>query len=168
MQRSSKDQRTEILALKSEVDIIQSVFDKATVWVFLIVLTASAQLVKKNDTTLDEHSLLVDEDEDQLVKKEYVFNPLIAKKELKVGNFYTKKGNHRAAAARYLEATRWDPGYSHAYWRLGRSHEKLKKIDGAITAYQTYLKLTPDGKHANEVRNKIAELSQLPRDKKQI
>ena len=140
--------------------IIQSVPDKKTVLLFLVALIASGQPVEKSDIDFDENSTLVDEDEDQLIEKKYVFNPLLAKKELKVGNFYAKKGNHQAAAARYLEATRWDPGYSDAYWRLARSHEKLKKIDGAIDAYRQYLKLNPSGKRAKEVRNKIADLSQ--------
>ncbi|MEZ5397202.1 MAG: hypothetical protein R2724_31095 [Bryobacterales bacterium] len=55
-----------------------------------------------------------DEDEDVLPQTEYAFNPIQAKKDLKIGDFYWKKGNHRAAAARHLEATRWNPSFGEA------------------------------------------------------
>ena len=54
-----------------------------------------------------EHSPLVDEDEDfARPEQTYAFNPVQATKELKVGNYYFKKGSYAAAATRYLEATR--------------------------------------------------------------
>src|SRR5687767_3318560 len=49
------------------------------------------------------------EEDESLVEKEYSFNPLQAAKEMKIGDYYAKKGNHRAAAGRYQEATRWEP-----------------------------------------------------------
>lgn len=104
---------------------------------------------------------MVDEDEDVLPKTEYVFNPLQAKKDFKVGNFYWKKGNHRAAAARYLEATRWDPGYADAYWKLAEAREKLEQHGQALEAYRGYLEVEPDGKQAESARKRIAELEKV-------
>lgn len=104
---------------------------------------------------------LVDEDEDVLPKTEYVFNPLQAKKDFKVGNFYWKKGNHRAAAARYLEATRWNPGYGDAYWKLAEAREKLDQHAQALEAYRDYLQADPDGKQADSAKKRIAELEKI-------
>ena len=122
----------------------------------LAPLAGEAQLKERSEVPQDEDLGLIDEDEDQLVEKQYVFNPILAKKDLKVGNFYAKKGNHRAAAGRYLEATRWDPNYSEAYWKLGRSREKLKQGDAALEAYRKYLDLEPNGKHAKTIRKRMA------------
>ena len=121
----------------------------------------SAQLVERQNTSVNEAVALVDEDEETPLKKNYVFNPILAKKELKVGNFYAKKGKHKAAAARYQEATRWNPGYSHAYWKLGKSHEKLKSPKGAIEAYRRYLSVAPQGKHAKTIRIRITSLTTI-------
>ena len=124
----------------------------------LAPFSGGAQLIERTEAPLDSEVGLVDEDEDQLVEKQYVFNPILAKKELKVGNFYARKGKHQAAAARYLEATRWDPNYADAYWKLGRSREKLEQSDAALEAYRKCLSLEPSGRHANNVRKKIAVL----------
>lgn len=95
------------------------------------------------------------EEDESLAPREYAFNPLQAEKELKVGNFYFKKGNYRAAAARFEEATRWNPGYAEAYLRLGEAREKLKDTAGAQKAFEKFLELEPDGRRAAEVRKKL-------------
>ena len=126
---------------------------------FLVApFSGQAQLKERSDPVLEEDLGLVDEDEDQLVEKQYVFNPILAKKEFKVGNFYAKKGSHRAAAGRYLEATRWDPNFSEAFWKLGRSREKLKQADAALQAYRQYLDLEPNGKYAKDVGKRMADV----------
>ncbi len=136
------------------------------------VLSLSAQFKERpaappapNPAT-DSTAGLVDEDEDVLPETEYVFNPLKAKRDLKIGNFYTKKKNHRAAAARYLEATRWNPQYGEAYWRLGRARDKMEQAAEALEAYRTYLQVEPEGKQAAAAKKRVAALEktieQLP------
>ncbi len=101
---------------------------------------------------------LVDEDEDLLPQTEYVFNPIQAKKDVKIGDFYAKKGNHRAAVARYLEATKWNPQYAEAFWKVADSREKLEQPAQALEAYRKYLQVDADSKKASEARERIAEL----------
>jgi len=98
------------------------------------------------------------EEDETLVVKEYTFNPLQAAKELKIGNFYFKKGSYRAAARRFEEATKWDPGFAEAYLRLGEAREKQKDAKGAAEAYAKYLELSPDTKNASEVRKRLEKL----------
>lgn len=109
---------------------------------------------------------LVDEDEDVLPQTNYVFNPLQAKKDIKVGDFYTKKGSHRAAAARYLEATRWNPQSGDAFWKLAKARERLKQPSQALEAYKNYLLVDSKGKRASQARKRVTELEseieQLP------
>jgi tetratricopeptide (TPR) repeat protein len=95
------------------------------------------------------------EEDENLAKPEYTFNPLQAEKELKIGNFYMKKGKYRAAAIRYEEATRWDPNSAEAFLKLGEAWEKQKDLKAAKAAYEKYLELAPDAKNVEEIRRKV-------------
>lgn len=97
------------------------------------------------------------EEDESLVPKEYALNPLESARNITAGNFYFKKGNYRAAAKRYLEATRWDPSSTEAFLKLAESDEKLKDREGAREAYTKYLALAPDAKNAEQIKKKIAK-----------
>ncbi len=96
------------------------------------------------------------EEDESLIPKEYVFNPLESARNLTAGNFYFKKGNYRAASKRYLEATRWDPSSAEAFLKLAETDEKLKDLAGAREAYTKYLDVAPEAKNAEAIRKKIA------------
>jgi tetratricopeptide (TPR) repeat protein len=98
------------------------------------------------------------EEDESLSVKEYSFNPLQAEKELRIGNYYFHKGSFRAAALRFREATKWNNGYSDAWFRLGEAEEKLKDPKAAKEAYAKYAELAPDAKNIAEVRKKLAKL----------
>ena len=89
---------------------------------------------------------------------EYSFNPLQAEKDLKVGNYYWKRGSYRAAEARFREATRWNENYAEAWLRLGEAGEKLKDIKGAREAYTKYLQLAADARNVPEIRKRLEKL----------
>ncbi len=95
------------------------------------------------------------EEDEELKPKEYSFNPLQATRELKTGDFYFKKGNYKAAARRFREATRWDPTSAHAFLRLGEAEEKLHDAKAAQEAYAKYLELDPEAKDAERIRKKL-------------
>lgn len=96
------------------------------------------------------------EEDETLKPREYSFNPLEAESDVKVGLFYFKKGDFKAARNRFKEATLWNPGYADAYLKLGDSEEKLKNGKAASEAYAKYLELAPDGKSAEAVKKKLA------------
>ena len=98
------------------------------------------------------------EEDTNLGEKEYAFNPLQAEKEIRVGDFYFKKGKYRAAAERFREATKWNAGSGEAWLRLGEAEEKQKDPKAARDAYSKYLDLSPDAKNAPEVRKKLEKL----------
>lgn len=87
--------------------------------------------------------------------KEYTLNPLQAEKEAKIGNYYFKKGSYKAAARRFEEAARWNPGYAEAYLRLGDAQLKLKNAKAARDAYSKYVELAPESKAALAVKKKL-------------
>lgn len=97
------------------------------------------------------------EEDASLKPKDYSFNPLQAEKELTVGGYYLRKGNFKAAAQRFREATRWNPGLADAYFRLGEAEEKLKDKKAAREAFAKYLELSPEGKDAAIARRKTGQ-----------
>ncbi len=95
------------------------------------------------------------EEDESLAKTEYSFNPLQAEKEMKVGEFYWKKGSWKAAAGRFSEATKWNPGLAEAWLRMGDAETKLKNEKAAREAYAKFLELSPKDKRAGEIRKKL-------------
>lgn len=137
-------------------------------WVWaLIALTAAliprsvlADDLKKErakDTVITKEEVPKEEDEN-LSAKEYSFNPLQAEKEVRVGEYYFKKGSYRAAALRFREATKWNQGYGEAWLRLGETAEKQKDAKTAKEAYAKYLEIAPDAKDAAEIRKKLEKM----------
>ena len=98
------------------------------------------------------------EEDESLVPKVYSFNPLQATKELKIGNYYYKKGNYRAAAQRFQEAIKWDGTLAEAFLRLGEAREKQRDRKAAAEAYAKYLEIAPDAKDAAEVKKRLAKV----------
>jgi tetratricopeptide (TPR) repeat protein len=102
-------------------------------------------------------------EEDGSVKPqaEYTFNPLQAEKEMKIGAFYFKRGSFPAAAKRFEEATKWNPGFAEAWRRLGEAHEKLNEGAAAATAYKKFIELAPTDKQAAAIKKKLATVAKL-------
>lgn len=98
------------------------------------------------------------EEEDEAEKPVvYTLNPLQAENELRIGNYYAKKGSNKAAAKRFEEATRWNPSFSEAFLRLGETREKMSDWKAAKAAYEKYLQLEPSGGKAEAIRKKLAK-----------
>lgn len=95
------------------------------------------------------------EEDESLAPKVYALNPVQAKKEITAGDSYFKKPNYRAAANRYLEATRWDPGSAEGFLKLGEAREKLRQYGPAREAYLKYIELTDDPKEKDAVRKRM-------------
>src|SRR5437762_5463152 len=96
-------------------------------WILLLafaIAAAAQQAPGKREAKPQPQEQAPPEEDESLVPKEYSFNPLQAAKELRVGNYYFKKGNYRAAAQRFQEATKWDGTLAEAYLRLGEAKEK--------------------------------------------
>ena len=108
--------------------------------------------------TLPDEGNIPEEDEREHHETEYHFNPIRAKKELDTGMFYYHKGSYRAAATRFLEATRWNPGWAEAYLKLGEAQAKLKHKEEARKALAKVMELDPSSKEAKEAKRLTAKL----------
>ena len=121
------------------------------------VLFAADELKKERPkpATAAEEEIPPEEDTG-LAVQEYSFNPLQSDKEVRIGNYYFKKGSFRAAAKRFLEATKWNAQNPDAWLRLAETQEK-QKDSAAREAYTRYLELEPNAANAVEIRKKIAK-----------
>jgi tetratricopeptide (TPR) repeat protein len=96
------------------------------------------------------------EEDESLKPEQFSLNPLEAQRNINAGDYYFRtKKNYHAAARRYLRATKWDPGSSEAFLKLGESEEKLNDRAAAREAYEKYLELAPTAKNADAIRKKI-------------
>ena len=86
--------------------------------------------------------------------REYALNPIQAEKEMNVGNYYFKRGSYKAAANRFQEATKWNPGLAEAFYRLGEARAKQHDDKAAREAFAKFLELQPDSKEADSLRKK--------------
>lgn len=98
------------------------------------------------------------EEDESLIPKECVLNPLETSRNIKTGDYYFKKAKYGAAKNRYLEATCWDPSSAEAFLKLGEAQEKLHNSSEAREAYLKYLTIVPDAKNAAEIKKKVAKL----------
>ena len=105
----------------------------------------------------DAPKVLKDEDDPES-SKEYTLDPAKAQKELKVGDYYMRKGSYNAAAKRYEEATKWQPKLAEAYLRLGQALEKKDDPYRAAQAYRKFVQLAPQDKQAKNLQKKIDKL----------
>src|SRR5689334_16477685 len=100
-------------------------------WLSALVLLAFSAIAGTPDSKREQKKAPDKQEEEQAPPEEdsanstkvYSFNPLQAQKELRTGLFYFKKGSLRAAANRFQEATKWNPGFGEAWLRLGETAE---------------------------------------------
>jgi tetratricopeptide (TPR) repeat protein len=94
------------------------------------------------------------------VTEMHVWNPHKAEKDIEVGEFYLKRKNYRAAEDRFREALTYKPGDAVATYRLAETLEDQGKYAEALTSYQDYLKILPEGKFASEAKRGLERSGQ--------
>ncbi len=102
------------------------------------------------------------EEDASLKEKEYSLNPLQAEKEYKIGLFYAKKKSWRAAANRFEEAAKWNPGYADAHYKRAEMLVHLGKKDEEREALTQFLEMAPDDKRAPEVQKRLKAIPAAP------
>ncbi|HYA15834.1 MAG TPA: hypothetical protein VEF06_00140 [Bryobacteraceae bacterium] len=129
------------------------------VFALAIPLGAQQTSAPKPPTDNPDNVQLPPEEDKTDAPRVYSFNPLQAKKEVSVGEFYAKKGDNRAAAIRFREATRWDDGNAEAWLRLAETEEKNHETKAAREAYEKYLQISPAAKNAADIKKRIEKLT---------
>ncbi|HXC96351.1 MAG TPA: tetratricopeptide repeat protein [Edaphobacter sp.] len=78
--------------------------------------------------------------------------------DLNIARFYMRDENYQGAYLRAKDAVKIQPEYSATHFALAETAQKLKKNDEAITEYEAYLKLDPDGEKAKAAKKALADL----------
>ena len=96
------------------------------------------------------------------VEKEKPYDPVMAEKSIRIGDFYLKKKNYTAAIERYLEALQYQPNRWEAFDALGRTYEKNGELAKAGAIYKEFIDKNPDSPKVPEVRSRLAKLEKRP------
>ena len=78
--------------------------------------------------------------------------------DLSVAKFYGQSGNYMGAYLRAKDAVKTQPDYAEGHFALGEAAKRLKKKDEAVTEFEAYLKLSPDGSEAKAAEKALDEL----------
>lgn len=68
------------------------------------------------------------------------------------------QGKYAEAKVKFEAAAQADPNHQEAIYRLGMAQVNLGDMDGAVKAFENYLKVAPDGKYAEEVKGFLAAM----------
>ena len=96
------------------------------------------------------------EEDEAVAPKKYVLNPLEAERNIKVGDFYWKKGDYIGALSRYNDATHYNPSSAEAFFKVAEAQEKLHNPVAAKAAFRKVISLAPDSKFAAAAKKKLA------------
>jgi tetratricopeptide (TPR) repeat protein len=86
------------------------------------------------------------------------YDPHRAEKNIEVGDYYFKLKNYPAAESRYEEALEFKPNDAEATFKLGVAQEIQGKSEEALDSFQSYLKILPEGPHAEESKVAIERI----------
>ena len=87
------------------------------------------------------------------------WSPYKADNDVEVGTFYMKRGNYKAAEARFRDALYWQDNDALATYRLATLLEKEKRFDEARPYFESYLKILPHGQYSEDCKKALARMN---------
>lgn len=99
------------------------------------------------------------EEDESYAQEKFVFDPLEAKRNVKIGDFYWRKGDYLGAKNRYLRAVKFNPHSAEAFFKLGRAEEKLHHTAAAKAALKKAIQIAPDSKIAKKAKKQLGKKS---------
>lgn len=123
---------------------------------FLILALFTAALAAQERPR--EKPVLIRDDKPEQLEEEILPDPSLAKESLKVGQFYFKRKNYKAAASRFREAIRYLPTWHEPYEKLVDALRELKSWQEAIDACDLFVATNPDHEKASQFQSWAQEL----------
>jgi tetratricopeptide (TPR) repeat protein len=135
------------------------------IFVLTLVATLTWAPFCPSQTRAKQPGLIRDTEEaegkdDSQSKKPKEYDPIESEKNLKIGDYYLKQKNYRAAIQRYLEAIEYQPSRSEAYESLARAYERNEQHAKVAEVYREFLSKNPESPRASEFLKKIAKLEE--------
>ncbi|HUN87688.1 MAG TPA: hypothetical protein VMU28_02795 [Terriglobales bacterium] len=87
------------------------------------------------------------------------WNPYKADNDIEVGTFYMKRGNYKAAEARFRDALYWQDNNAVATYRLATLLDKEKRGEEARPYFESYLRILPHGEYSGECKKALGRLN---------
>ena len=127
--------------------------------VLLIFLTMATCLAQDPPTSRKKPRLIRD-DQTQSKPEEEIIVPDAnqAKEHVKIGDFYFKRKNFKAAADRYQEAIKYGPTWSEGYEKLAATFEQLKDYVTAIDVCLQFLEISADPGSVKKFSQRLEKL----------
>lgn len=88
------------------------------------------------------------------------WSPYKADNDVEVGTFYMKRGNYKAAEARFRDALYWQDNDAVATYRLAVLLEKEKRFAEARPYFDSYLKILPHGEYSEDCKKALVRLNE--------
>ena len=90
--------------------------------------------------------------------KEMKYSPMLAEKNVTVGNFYMKRKNYVAAIERYREAIEYQPNHVEAYQALVRAYERNGEKAKAAQVCRDFIQKYPESPKVRDFQAKLPKL----------
>jgi tetratricopeptide (TPR) repeat protein len=81
-----------------------------------------------------------------------------AEEDLKVSKFYEDAGKLNAAYLRAQDAVKYQPSDPETHFALAQVAQKMEKKDEAVSEYNAYLQLAPDGLRIKQAQKALSQL----------
>jgi tetratricopeptide (TPR) repeat protein len=131
---------------------------RSSIWLIFFLLTAVAFAQERRS---GKKPVLIRDDpaEKETVEAPVQLDPRAALDNLRIGDFYLKKDNYKAAEERYREAIKYNPKLVEAYQKLVRTLEKQKNYGAASQVCEQFVSANPDSKEAPEFQQRAKGLA---------
>ena len=84
------------------------------------------------------------EEPGEKAEKVYPHDPVAARKNLEIGEYYMKRKNYAAAVDRFSEAIEYDKTWPESYKKLIKAYDKKKEYMSAVEACLKFAENNPD------------------------
>ncbi len=96
------------------------------------------------------------------VREALRINPFLTKTRVGLGRYFLNTGRYADAEKTFLDAAEIDPLYPKSYLWLGDTYLRMNDMQKTLGAYQTFLKLEPDSRDSQKVKQNIKKIT-VPR-----
>ncbi len=90
-------------------------------------------------------------------------DPIEAERNIRVGDFYFKRKNYKAARERYRDAVKYSPRRPAPYSKLVRVLERMEEFGEAVEVCRQFIETNPQAPQVNRFQSRIKKLeTQVP------
>lgn len=85
-------------------------------------------------------------------------DPIEAERNIRVGDFYFKRKNYKAARERYRDAVKYSPQRPDSYSKLVRVLERMEEFGAAMEVCRQFIEINPQAPQVNQFQSRIKKL----------